>query len=380
MATMLTKYHYPPAGELLGIADLKHQLYCRILSAVAKVQGYTEAADALTKFGYGAIDYTLWDRCMREDQHEIAGFVRHVRTQLPQHANRIYIGLTSSDLMDTFDAMVWARYWPHLSKDVYSLIESWYNIDDEHWRLARTHGRDTQEWVRANKMYQRAARDLLEATNHIDKMPLRANLSGPTGSFSTFLTFDQAKQVADDLHLKLDLYSTQTADRFRYADLAFQLTQIIGVVEQIATLHRLGSITGVDEYSEGRTEGQKGSSSMPHKTNPISAEQVCGLSRLARSNLSALLETWRTQWWERDLTNSSVERLAWADLLHLTGYIVRTAASWEIDQNLTSGISQVKARPPRAPEHPIPFYELNYRILADEDVETVYRDIQARRG
>ena len=64
---------------------------------------------------------------------------------------------------------------------------------------------------------------------------------------------------------------------------------------------------------------------MPTKVNPIRAEQVCGLARVARGHLFAILETAHTQFFERDLTNSSVERLAWRDLLHLTGYILESA-------------------------------------------------------
>ena len=373
---MLTKYQYPIVGDLYGVADTRHRIYCEILGAVALAQGHPKAARVVTEFGRGPIDYSMWSRFMDEDRHETAGFIRYVRAKLPEFANHLYIGMTSSDLQDTFDALAWREYWDRLGQEVAELQVHWATTD-AYWRIGRTHGRMTGEWVDTNSVYLRASRNLREAHERITASPLRANLSGPVGIYSKFFTQRQAINAAKGLGLTLDLHSTQTADRHRYADLAFQLTQVIGIIEQIATLHRLGSISGVDEYSEGRFAGQKGSSSMPHKTNPISAEQVCGLARIARADLSALLETWRTQWWERDLTNSSVERVAWIDLLHLTGYLVHTAADWSIDENV---IDQDAGRlAPWTPER-TPFHELNERIVAGENPETVYREIQARRG
>jgi len=152
---------------------------------------------------------------------------------------------------------------------------------------------------------------------------LRANLSGPVGSFSSFLSYYDATVVARGLGLELDNFSTQTADRHAMAEIAMQLVQLVGIAEQVATTQRLASISGVDEFVEDHLDNhQIGSSSMPHKVNPIKSEQVCGLARVARGHLTAILETAHTQWWERDLTNSSVERLAWRDLIGLTAYIL----------------------------------------------------------
>lgn len=325
---MLDRYTIPETVTLLGQRH-RGQLYLRILAWVARIQGHGPTGAALDTLD---TDLAGWRRAEAHYRHETAGFVAWVREALPEHRSNIYVGMTSSDLQDTADALVWQSYLAQLlGPAVRHLMEHWANTDPTTIMLreARTHGRGTQLMVPVDRLYLRAASDLNETLTRINQIPLRANLSGPVGGYSEYLPINRAMEVAAALSLQIDFQSTQTADRHRMAELAMQLVQLIGCVEQVATVHRLASISGVDEYSEGHANAwQKGSSAMPHKVNPISAEQVCGLARIARGLLTPILETAHTQWWERDLTNSSVERVAWHDLLHLTLYIVLAAHDW----------------------------------------------------
>ncbi|QOC55738.1 PurB-like adenylosuccinate lyase [Gordonia phage Archimedes] len=364
---MHPKYQYVPVSNYSGNLGI-HAVYLRVLAAVALAQGYEATAKDLAGMAQLAPFQKLWDRCVADARHETAGFVQYVREALPDHAGKIYIGMTSSDLQDTAEAHIWFQVWKELRADIQKLAHK-IAVAEPGQRWGRTHGRVTGEVVDIEHLYGRALRNLAEAVARIDEIPLRASLSGPVGNYSDFLTREQADRASQLLLIPLDSYSTQTADRHRYAELAFQLSQIIGVYEQLATLHRLSSVSGVDEFSEGLTDDQKGSSSMPHKVNPMSAEQVSGLSRLARSNLSALLETWRTQWWERDLSNSSVERVAWRDLLHLVGYLTKSLQDWEFEFGWA---------PFNKTLNESPFHEYNRRLLEGDDPETIYREVQSR--
>lgn len=363
---MHPKYQHEPL-TVISTTQSTNELYLCTLAAVAASQGYLDTASDLTALTNDPAWENWLESIQREVNHETAGYVEYVRSVLPHRAHEIYIGMTSSDLQDTAEALIWNFYWPALRHNITGIVRTLIKVEPT-TREGRTHGRATGEEVSTDKLYGRAVRNLAETICRIDQIPLRANLSGPVGDFSEFLTYDQAAKAAKTLGLSLDTHATQTADRHRYAELAFQLTQIVGVYEQLATLHRLSSISGVDDYTEGRKVGQMGSSSMPHKTNPISAEQVSGLARLARSNLSALLETWRTQWWERDLTNSSVERVAWRDLLHLVGYLTDVVAGWDFESwNPDSSVSMKST-----------FHEYNQALVDGNSPAEVYRDIQRR--
>lgn len=364
---MHPKYDYQPVSILTGRMGI-HIFYLRTLAAVALAQGHEAVSRALAELAQTRPYEDLWNRCVVVARHETAGFVQYVREVLSDHAGKIYIGMTSSDLQDTYEAQIWSRVWPELRADIGNLVKKLVDADPGQ-RFGRTHGRITGEVVDANQVYGRAVRNLAETVARIDQIPLRASLSGPVGNHSEFLTYEQASHACELLRVPMDTHSTQTADRHRYAELAFQLTQIVGVYEQLATVHRLSSISGVDEFSEGLTDAQKGSSSMPHKVNPVSAEQVSGLARLARSNLSALLETWRTQWWERDLSNSSVERVAWRDLLHLVGYLTESVYDWEFEAGWAPFNKTLSETP---------FHEYNRRLLEGDDPESIYREVQSR--
>ncbi|MEO0189930.1 MAG: lyase family protein, partial [candidate division WOR-3 bacterium] len=146
-------------------------------------------------------------------------------------------------------------------------------------------------------------------------------LSGAVGSY-TILPPDIEKRVMKKLNLKPELVSTQVIPRDRHAYLLTALVLYGCAVERIATEIRNLSRSEIGEVSEPFTKGQKGSSAMPHKQNPITCERICGLVKVLRGYLIPAFENINL-WHERDLTNSSVERIIIPDAFHIVHYITK---------------------------------------------------------
>lgn len=352
--------------------------YHRVLIEVARAQQQTgvfseNVAAAIENVGPPTPEaWQTWESVYR---HETAGFVQAQRERVRGRRERslVYLGLTSSNLIDCSDAIAWQQ--------VQGLLEDL--IDQTHesvpwspeWRMGRTHGRDAEP-VPNDRVYQRMIRDLTHAVDLLSQTPLVGSLAGPVGEYNQALTPEIQMEVGNALGIPMDFRPTQTSSRFRVGQAAMGLVQVIGACEQVATHHRLQSISGIDEFREGFREGQqKGSSVMPHKRNPMISERICGLARVARGYLSAILETAHTQWWERDLTNSSVEREAFWPLASLAVYVLQQTL-----RVLSEG--EVRApwylNPINVPQRETPSEELIRRVLDGEDHEDVYREIQER--
>jgi adenylosuccinate lyase len=305
-----------------------------------------------------------------EVQHETAGFVRALRELLPaESAPYLYLGLTSSDLMDTNAALLWTEIKVELddaSQRLLDALMAWTREPGQ--RMGRTHGR-LAEPVLVGAPYIRAFRDLNDVRCDLNRHQIPGKMSGPVGGYNSALTPEVADAVAYNLDIPMDPNASQIVSRHYYRRVAADLIEMVSICETLATLHRLSAIQGVDTFAEQFHTQQMGSSVMAHKRNPIASERICGLARVARANFAALLETWSTGWWERDLTNSSVERTAWIDLIMLTDYVLRQTAqvcntgSWRLDV---------------PDDYQSPTDELIQRQLDGHDFEAAYRDIQSR--
>lgn len=352
-------------------------VYLRVLAEVAEAQHvwgiHTDAkvADAIRRIMPGYI-LGRWDIEEIRVHHETAGFVRAVRVLVgSEHAPLVYLGMTSSDLIDTAAAVQFHAFrdellMPDLTRLAGDLI-AWAQRDEQ--RMGRTHGR-LAEPVRIGAAYSRATRDLRRTmeTLAVDYIP--GKMSGPVGEGNTALGDAVALRVSTSLGIRLDSNSSQIVDRHFYRRMAANLIEVIAICEQLATLHRLSAIEGVDLFAEDFETGvQMGSSVMPHKRNPIKSERICGLARIARGHYAALLETWSTSWWERDLTNSSVERIAWWDLVQLSHFLVRETLAV---------IQGGHWRPDVPAGYQSPTAELIQRSRAGEDPDHIYREIQSR--
>lgn len=353
--------------------------YRKILAVVASAQhrhGVFDNDQVPHAIWHGVTSTVLWCWADYEKQlkHETAAFVKAVRHTMHPKDTRpyVYLGMTSSDLIDTAAAMHWNEVWrDHLlpaTEELMAILISWSQEPGQ--RMGRTHGR-IAEPVDIGAPYARAARDLLDVQMELNSRHyIPAKLSGPVGQYNRALTPAIAQDCSHALGVQMDENASQIVDRHFYRRVAADLVEIVSICEQLATLHRLAAISGVDTFAEAFDDGvQMGSSVMAFKRNPVRSERICGLARVVRGNYSALLETWSTGWWERDLSNSSVERTSWSDLIQLTHFIVKETAGVVFEGHWRSDVPS---------DYQSPVDELVQRHLAGEDPEEVFRDIQAR--
>jgi len=258
--------------------------------------------------------------------HDVAAFVDVVQAAIGQPGGSwIHYGLTSSDVVDT--ALCWA-----MTDATDLLLEASTELLRSLVTLARTH-RDTVMIGRTHGIHAEpttfgAKVALWAAQVDRDRTRLRAaresvavmKLSGAVGTYSNIPPAVEA-YVGDALELR-PVAATQVIARDRHAEFLYACASAAATCELIAVELRHLQRTEVREVQEGFKEGQKGSSAMPHKRNPISAETISGLSRVVRSNLLAGLQD-VALWHERDITHSSVERVILPDSSQLTFYMLR---------------------------------------------------------
>ncbi|MFV0306917.1 MAG: adenylosuccinate lyase [Desertimonas sp.] len=261
----------------------------------------------------------------RTTDHDVAAFVDVVQDRIgPPAGAWIHYGLTSSDVVDT--ALCWAmRDAADLLVDaVDSLIETVVGLARTHAGTAmigRTHGIHAEPTTFGAKValwalqLDRDRRRLRQARDTVAV----CKLSGAVGTFSNV---DPAVEAHVGAALELTpVPATQVIARDRHAELLWACSAVAATAEMIAVELRHLQRTEVAEVREGFKTGQKGSSAMPHKRNPISAETISGLARVVRSNLLAGLQD-VALWHERDISHSSVERIVLPDSTTLVHYVV----------------------------------------------------------
>ncbi len=258
--------------------------------------------------------------------HDVAAFVDVVQSAIgPPASSWIHYGLTSSDVVDT--AGCWA-----LRDAADLLIEASTELLGVLVELSRTH-RDTVMIGRTHGIHAEpttfGAKVALWALQlDRDRTRLRAarhsvavmKLSGAVGTYSN-IPPEVEKFVGDALGLE-PVAATQVVARDRHAEYLYACASIGATCELMAVELRHLQRTEVREVQEGFKSGQKGSSAMPHKRNPISAETISGLARVLRSNLSAGLQD-VALWHERDISHSSVERIILPDSSQLAFYVMK---------------------------------------------------------
>ena len=270
--------------------------------------------------------------------HDVAAFVDVVQERIGgADATWVHHGLTSSDVVDTA--------WCAMLRDAAELIDaSLGELISVLVREARAH-RDTPMIGRTHGIHAEpttfGAKVALWALQvDRDRRRMKAarftvsvcKLSGAVGTYSN-IDPRVEEHVAQAMGLRA-VPATQVVSRDRHAEFLSACASLAGTVEMIAVELRHLQRTEVSEVREGFAVGQKGSSAMPHKRNPISAETLSGLSRVVRGNLQAGLQN-VALWHERDISHSSVERIILPDTATLACYMVRRltrlVANWEVD-------------------------------------------------
>ena len=328
---MIPRYSTPEMSGIWSDASkLGRWLEIELLATEAHAAlGIVPAADAVAcREGAPAVDDRFLDAVLEREaitDHDVAAFVDVVQAAIGDAGKWIHYGLTSSDVGDT--ALCW-----QLRDAADALVEAASTVLGAVVTLAREH-RDTVMIGRTHGIHAepttfgtKAALWALQIDR--DRTRLRAarqtvavmKLSGAVGTYSNVPPEVEA-HVGAALGLT-PVPATQVIARDRHAEFLYACASVAATCETIAVELRHLQRTEVGEVLEGFKPGQKGSSAMPHKRNPISAETISGLARVVRSNLLAGLQD-VALWHERDISHSSVERVVLPDSSQLAHYMMR---------------------------------------------------------
>ena len=257
--------------------------------------------------------------------HDVIAFLESVAERVGPAARHIHYGLTSSDVVDTAQALRTVRAVDLLLADLDQLMSVLRRRAEEHKRTVlagRTHGIHAEPYTLGLKFagwYAEAARNRRRLAAAREEIRY-GKLSGAVGTFA-HLGPDVEQAVLERLGLRAEPLATQVVPRDRHAVLLAMLGVLASSLDRIATEIRHLQRTDVHEVEEPFGRGQKGSSSMPHKRNPIGSENVCGLARIVRSHVQAALED-VPLWHERDISHSAVERVILPDSTILCDFML----------------------------------------------------------
>ncbi|MBI1239873.1 MAG: adenylosuccinate lyase [Alphaproteobacteria bacterium] len=275
------------------------------------------------------IDVARIDAIERETKHDVIAFLTFVQEIFGEEAQFLHQGMTSSDVLDTCLAVQLGRAFDLLIKDVEKLLAVLKRRAFEHKRtptIGRSHGIHAEPTTFGVKLagfyaeFSRAKERLERARGEI----ATCAISGAVGTFANIDPRIEAI-VAEKLGLTPEPVSTQVIPRDRHAMAFATLGVVASSLERLAVEIRHLQRTEVLEAEEFFSEGQKGSSAMPHKRNPILSENLTGLARIVRGYVTPALEN-VALWHERDISHSSVERLIGPDATVTLDFALNRAA------------------------------------------------------
>ncbi len=260
-----------------------------------------------------------------EVKHDVIAFLTNVEECVGPDARFIHMGLTSSDILDTAFALQLKEAMLIIIDDVGNLLLVLKDKAFEHKNtvmIGRSHGIHAEPITFGLKLavwYSEMKRNLTRLEQALDVIGY-GKISGAVGTFAN-IPPQIENYVCNQLGLRPAEISTQIIQRDRHAQYFTTLAILAGSIEKIAVEIRHLQRTEVGEVEEAFAPGQKGSSAMPHKKNPIGSENISGLARLVRSNSLAAMED-IALWHERDITHSSVERVIAPDSSILIDYML----------------------------------------------------------
>ena len=265
------------------------------------------------------------DKIEKTVKHDVIAFLTSVAEHIGPEARYIHKGLTSSDILDTAMAILMKEAATLIINDIKALLAVLKTNSYKYKKtlqMGRSHGIHAEPTAFGLKFalwYDEMNRNLVRMKTAKETIGY-GKLSGPVGTFSSIPPFIE-RYVCKKLGLKPASISTQIIQRDRHAEYMNALALIAASIEKIALEIRHLQRTEVLEAEEPFKEGQKGSSAMPHKRNPVGCENLCGLARVVRSNAAAALEN-IPLWHERDISHSSVERIVIPDSTILIDYML----------------------------------------------------------
>lgn len=315
---MIKRYSPPEISEVWS-EENKFRIWLDVEIAAMECQtklgrvpaGALEEVKAKAKFSVERID-----EIERTVKHDVISFLTNVSENVGPAARFVHLGMTSSDVLDTASAIqlkqageIILNHLVELRKMIGELSLKYKDVPE----IGRTHGIHAEPVTFGLKMavwYDELGRDAKRLGEAIREIAV-AKISGAVGTFS-HISPEVEKYVAQKFGLQPSIASTQVIQRDRHAQFMTVLAVIAGTLEKMALEVRHLQRTEVLEAEEPFTKGQKGSSAMPHKRNPVNSERICGIARLIRSYAMSALEN-QALWHERDISHSSVERVIFPD-------------------------------------------------------------------
>ena len=320
---MIERYTRPEMGKI-WTPENRYQAWLRVELAVCEAWNRVgEISDAdmetLRKEADFTVDRAFVDRANEIEEttrHDVIAFLTAIEEKVGPVSRFIHLGCTSSDIVDTAGSLLMVEAGELILKAFDRVLAVLKKMTLEHQGLlcmGRTHGIHAEPMTFGMKFGSWAwelKRDLDRLVDARKNVAFGA-ISGAVGTYSSIDPFVE-EYVCEHLGLAHDPLSTQVISRDHHAYLAGVLATTAATCDRIATEIRSLQKTDTLEVEEPFRKGQKGSSAMPHKRNPITLEKVCGLSRVVKANAQVAFDN-VALWHERDISHSSAERVAQAD-------------------------------------------------------------------
>ena len=322
---MIRRYTRPEMGNVFA-EDQRFHWMLQVEIAVAETQaelGLIPKSAAQAIRDRGGYDVQRIDEIEKTTKHDVIAFVSSVAEKVGAEGRFVHYGLTSSDVLDTALSLQIQAAGRVLMTRVDRLLEALQNRASQEAQTlcaGRTHGMHAEPTSFGMKLagfWAELQRNRERLTLALERNAI-GKLSGAVGTYST-QSYEVEAGVCRRLGLKAENIATQVVPRDRHAELFVAFSLLGGGLERLAVELRHLQRTELSEVVEAFTPGQKGSSAMPHKKNPISAENITGLSRLLRGYALTALEN-IALWHERDISHSSVERVILADAFIVADY------------------------------------------------------------
>lgn len=322
---MIERYTRKEMGDLWR-QEVRFEKMLEVETAVAETQAQLgiipkKAAQEIRQHSRFQVEQIL--EIERVTKHDVIAFVSNVASYVGESGKFLHYGMTSSDVLDTALSLQILEAGRLLQAGVQSLKESLGQLVRKHKNTlcaGRTHGMFAEPLTFGLKMsgfYSELCRNEERLERALEQIRI-CKMSGAVGTYSGQPPEVEAG-VAKRLGLKIETIATQVIPRDRHCEVLFSLSMIMSGLERLSIELRHLQRSDVNEVEEGFSKGQKGSSAMPHKKNPISAENITGLSRLVRGYFQSSQEN-IPLWHERDISHSSVERVIFPDAFIVTDY------------------------------------------------------------
>jgi adenylosuccinate lyase len=325
---VIERYTLPEMGAIWS-DQYRFQTWLEVEVAVCEAQaelGYIPAEAVAEIKAKAQFDVTRVLEIEQEVKHDVIAFLTNVNEYVGDAGRYIHLGMTSSDVLDTALSLQIVTSMDLVMKQLEDCIQAIRYQAQQHrdtLMIGRSHGIHAEPITFGFKLAGWLAEMLRNRDRlcNLKKMVAVGQISGAVGTYANIDPKIEAL-TCQKLGLEPDTASTQVISRDRHADLMNGLALVAASMERFAVEIRNQQRTDVLEVEEYFSKGQKGSSAMPHKRNPIRSERLTGMARLVRGYAVAALEN-VALWHERDISHSSVERVAFPDAFILVHFMLR---------------------------------------------------------